>query len=333
MWSSAGMNVAQHHYQHYGDKEIIETVYPTAKRWLEFLHANTKDGLLEQYHKRNKGNHFLGDWLAPHSRSERGNSVEAVYFNNCVYAMNLETFIGFAKLLGHEDDVTFYSDRLNKLRPAIHAKFYNIENATYCTETQVQNAFALLTNVTPDNERAKVATFIHNDLNGKHPYFDMGSSGLTVLLKYFVANSEEGKTVAKILNKTEFPGYGYFVDQGENTWSEDWKIDVPSKIHTCYTGIAGWLIKGLCGIQPDAEHSGYKHSIIRPVIVDEATFAEASVESPYGQIFCRWTRQNDKDKNKDNVTLSVIIPPNTTATIYVDGKPIEVSAGKYEFQW
>ncbi|MDR0610093.1 MAG: glycoside hydrolase family 78 protein [Planctomycetaceae bacterium] len=326
MWSSAGMNVAMHHYQHYGDKQIIETVYSAAKRWLEFLNANTKDGLLQQYRKENNG-HFLGDWLAPHSRSEFGTSIQSVYFNNCVYAMNLETFIDFAKLLGHKDDVALYRERLKKLRPAIHAKFYNTESATYCTGTQVQNAFAILTNVTPDNERAKVATFIHNDLNGKHPYFDMGSSGLTVLLKYFVANSGEGKTVAAILNKTEFPGYGYFIDKGESTWPEDWKIDVPSKIHTCYTGIAGWLIKGLGGIQLDEMQPGYKHFIIRPVIVDETTFAEASAESPYGQIVSRWER------SKDNVTLSVIIPPNTTATVYVDGKPREVDAGKYEFKW
>ncbi|MDR1492470.1 MAG: glycoside hydrolase family 78 protein, partial [Planctomycetaceae bacterium] len=332
MWASAGMNVALHHYQYYGDKQIIEAIYPTAKRWLEFLNVNTKDGLLQQYRKHNKG-HFLGDWLAPHSRSEFGTSIQAVYFNNCVYAMNLETFIGFAKLLGRDDDVMLYGERLKKLRPAIHAKFYNKENATYCTQSQVQNAFALLTDITPNNERAKVAASIYNDLNGKHPYFDMGSSGLTVLLKYFVTTPDEGKTVAKILNKTEFPGYGYFIDKGESTWPEDWKIDVPSKIHTCYTGIAGWLIKGLCGIQPDAEHSGYKHFVIHPVIVDEVTFAEASIESPYGQIFSRWTRSEDKDKNKNNVTLSVVIPPNTAATVYVNGKPTEVSAGKYEFRW
>jgi alpha-L-rhamnosidase len=129
------------------------------------------------------------------------------------------------------------------------------------------------------------------------------------------------------LNKTEFPGYGYFVDQGESTWPEDWKIDVPSKIHTCYTGISGWLIKGLFGIQPDTKRPGYKHFIIRPQIVDEATFAEASLESPYGQIFCRWERSND------GVTLFVIIPPNTTATVSLpDGTNADpIRAGKYKF--
>ncbi|MDR1170147.1 MAG: glycoside hydrolase family 78 protein [Prevotellaceae bacterium] len=308
MWSSAGMNVAQHHYQHYGDRRVIETVYPTAKRWLEFLHANTKDSLLQQYRQHNKGQ-FLGDWLAPHSRSEFGSSVQAVYFNNCVYAMNLETFIQFAKLLGRDDDAALYGERLEKLRPAIHAKFYRGDNATYCDGTQVQNAFALLTGVTVESERAKVEAYIHDDLNGEHPYFDMGSSGLTVLLKYLVAHPEEGETTAKIMNKTTFPGYGYFIEQGENTWPEDWKIDVPSKIHTCYTGVAGWFTKGLCGIQPDSD--GYSHFTIKPCIVDEVDFAEASVASPYGDIVSRWERKGSE------IILSVTVPPNSSATVYI----------------
>jgi len=87
---------------------------------------------------------------------------------------------------------------------------------------------------------------------------------------------------------------------------------VPSKIHTCYTGIAGWFVKGLCGIQPDELHPGYKSFIIRPAIVDEANFAEASVESPYGKIFSRWERTVD-----GQLALSVIIPPNTEATVYI----------------
>jgi alpha-L-rhamnosidase len=308
MWSSAGMNVAQHHYQHYGDREIIETVYPTAKRWLEFLHANTKDGLLEQYRLHHNG-HFLGDWLAPHSRSEFGGSVQSVYFNSCVYAMNLETFVQFAKLLGRDDDAALYGERLENLRKTIHAKFYNGENATYCDGTQVQNAFALLTGVAAESEQERVTAHIHNDLNGEHPYFDMGSSGLTVLLKYLVAHPEEGETAAKIMNKTTFPGYGYFIEQGESTWPEDWKIDVPSKIHTCYTGIAGWFTKGLCGIQPGSD--GYRQFAVKPFIVDEVDFAEASIASPYGDIISRWERKDSK------IILSVTVPPNTSATVYI----------------
>jgi alpha-L-rhamnosidase len=323
MWSSAGMNVAWHHFQHYGDKRIIELAYPTAKRWLEFLRNNTKDGLLKQYRRPP---HFLGDWLAPYSRKESGKTPQAVFFNNCVYVMNLETFVRFANLLGKADDAALYGKRLAELRPAIHAKFYDATKGSYCTGTQVQNAFALLTGIVPESERARVAASIHNDLNGKHPYFDMGSSGLYVLLRYFVATSEEGATVAKILNKTSFPGYGHFIAQGESTWPEDWKINVPSRIHTCYTGISGWLIKGLCGIQIDPEQPGYKHFFVRPQFSEEVSFAEAEIDSPQGKIATHWERKDGRIK------LSLLVPPNTRATVVLPWKTETVTAGKYEWE-
>jgi alpha-L-rhamnosidase len=351
MWSSAGLNVAYEHYMHYGDKQILELIYPVAVRWLEFLHANVSDGLLRKYRKDAK--HFLGDWLAPGSRNEWGSSRQALYFNNCVYAMNLETFVKIANLLGKYGDVALYGERLAILRPAIHAEFYDPDTGYYCDGNQVQQAFAVITSVTPDSIRIRAEASITNNMRNEKQYFDMGSSGLTVLLHYLADHPETAPLAASILNKTEFPGYGYFIDQGESTWPEDWKIDVPSKIHTCYTGIAGWFTKGLCGIQPDEKNAGYKHFVVRPFIIDEVDFAEASIGSPYGEIVSHWERKDNR------IILSITVPPNTSATVYIptsnpeqiteNGNPlnvaegitpkgadngyvvVEVTSGKYEF--
>jgi alpha-L-rhamnosidase len=309
MWSSAGLNVAWEHYLHYADTQILELIYPTAKRWLEFLHANVHDGLLRKYRKHD--GQFLGDWLAPGSRNEFGSSTQALYFNNCVYAMNLETFIRIAGLLDKSEDVTLYGERLAGLIPAIHAEFYDPITGNYSDGTQVQQAFAVLTGVAKGSERVRTETSVADDMRSKHQYFDMGSSGLPVLMHYLVEHPETGELTASIFNKTTFPGYGYFLAQGETTWPEDWKIDVPSKIHTCYTGVAGWFTKGLCGIQPDRDNAGYKHFIVKPTIVTEVDFAEASVGSPYGNIVSRWERKENK------IIMSVTVPPNTSATVYI----------------
>jgi alpha-L-rhamnosidase len=309
MWSSAGLNVAWEHYLHYGDRRILELVYPTAVRWLEFLQAHVSKGLLRQY--RDSERQFLGDWLAPGSRREFGSSPQAVYFNNCVYAMNLETFVKMANLLGKPDDAVLYGNRLAALLPAIHAEFYDPNTGNYCDGNQVQQAFAVLTGVARDSVRARVEASVINNMRNEKQYFDMGSSGLTPLLHYLVDHSETAGIAASILNKTEFPGYGYIIDQGETTWPENWKIDVQSKIHTCFTGIAGWLTKGLCGIQPDERNAGYKHFTVRPFIVDEVDFAEASVDAPYGEIVSRWERKDNR------IILSVTVPPNTSATVYI----------------
>jgi alpha-L-rhamnosidase len=350
MWSSAGLNVAWEHYLHYGDRQILELIYPTAVRWLEFLHANVSDGLLRKY--REHDGQFLGDWLAPGSRNEFGSSSQALYFNNCVYAMNLETFIKIAKLLNKPEDAARYNERLAGLRPAIHAEFYDSITGNYSTGTQVQQAFAVMTGLS-EHDRLRTERSVTDDMRDKHLYFDMGSSGLPVLLRYLSDRPETAELTASVLNKTEFPGYGYFIAQGETTWPEDWKIDVPSKIHTCYTGIAGWLTKGLCGIRPDADQVGYKHFTVKPFIVGNVDFAEATVGSPYGDVVSRWERREDR------IILSVTVPPNTSATVYIpaprpdhvteSGKPlneaegvtqngaenkyisVDVLSGKYEF--
>jgi alpha-L-rhamnosidase len=309
MFGCAGLNVAAEHYLNFADAQILELIYPSAKKWLEFLNTHTVDGLLVPYDKH-KGK-FLGEWAAPNGRTEYGDSPQSKYFNNCVYAMNLADFIGFAKMLNRLDDVAFYSQRLDSLKRRIHEEYYNAETGTYSDGNQAQQAFALLTGITPENLKPAVVARLHRELTETHPYFDVGSAGLPVLLPYLINHPEEGEATAKILAKTDCPGYGYFIKRGETTMPEYWEVDVPSRIHTCYVGIASWFIKGLCGIQPDAGNTGYQSFIIRPIIVPEVDFAEASVESPYGKIVSRWERKNNQ------TILSVTVPPNTSATIHI----------------
>jgi alpha-L-rhamnosidase len=309
MWSSAGLNVAWEYYIHFGDRRILELVYPSAKRWLAFLHNHTDDGLLTSY-KEHWG-HFLGDWAAPAQRLERGDSPQARYFNNCVYVMNLETATQIAERLGYPDDAALYRERVRALKERIQAAFFHPETNTYFDGLQVQQAFPLLTGITPKRLRPAVAAHFREELSERHPYLDMGSSGLPVLLRFLVAHPEYGALVSDHLSKTTEPSYGYFLERGETTWPEYWNVEVDSRIHTCYTGIASWFVKGLCGIQPDAAHPGYRSFLVRPVVVPELSFAEASVETPYGLVFSRWERR------KKNVRLSVTVPPNTMATVYI----------------
>ncbi|MDR2849245.1 MAG: family 78 glycoside hydrolase catalytic domain [Verrucomicrobiota bacterium] len=309
MWSSAGLTAGWEHYLQFGDTRTLELIYPSAKRWLEFLRQNTKDGLLVSY-TQNKG-HFLGDWTAPGTRYEYSNSAEAACFNNCVYAMNLETAVKIAQALGHAEDIARYGGQLDALRSRIHETYYKPDSATYLDGRQVRQAFALLTGVTPENLRPAVAAKIAEDMRGAHPYFDMGSSGVPVLLRFVVEYPGFGPLVSETLAKTAEPGYGYFLARGETAWPEDWNSKVPSRIHTCYTGIASWFIKGLCGINPDPARPGYRQALIRPVLVPEVDFAEASVESPYGTIASRWERKDGR------LELRVTVPPNSTARVFI----------------
>ena len=328
MWSSAGQNIARAFYQNFGDQRILELAHPSGKRWLEFLHTKVKDGLLRNYDKH--WGKFLGDWAAPEQRKERGDSPEAEFFNNGVYAMNLADFIESARILNKPEEVALYSARLEDLRKQVHAAYFDPTKSTYCNGTQVQLAFALLSGITPESLRPAVAASLDKELAAK-PYLDMGSSGLPILLKYLIERTDRSAPLYQHLSSTTEPSYGYFLKRGENTWPEYWNVDVPSRIHTCYTGISSWLTKTIAGIRPDPEHPGFQSFIIHPLPGGDLTFAEASMESPYGTISSRWER-------KDSTMLfNVTIPANSQATLYVPtidapgltegGKPASESSG------
>ena len=308
MWSSAGLNIAWEFHQTFGDKRILELTYPSSKRWLEFLDSKVEGGLLRNYDKH--WGKFLGDWAAPEQRKERGDSPEAGFFNNCVYAMNLAEFVAIARLLEKPGDVDLYNRRLEALKKQVHATYFDPNKNIYCNGTQVQLAFALLTGITPESLRPAVMRSLDKDLSGK-TYLDMGSSGLPVLLKYMTERSDNSAVLYQHLSRTTEPSYGYFIKRGESTWPEYWNVDVPSRIHTCYTGISSWLIKSVAGIRPDPDHPGFQSFIIKPVPGGDLAFAEASTESPYGTISSRW------DKKGRALRLKVTIPANSQAIVYV----------------
>ncbi|MCX6938772.1 MAG: family 78 glycoside hydrolase catalytic domain [Verrucomicrobia bacterium] len=313
LWSSGGLNLAWEFHLNTGDTRVLEAMYEPAKKWLEFLHFHTADGLLQPTDK--KPQKFLGDWAAPGGRKEQGDTPEAKFFNNCVYAFNLEEVIGMAKALGKPEDASFYNTRLQELRKNIHATYFDATKNSYSKGTQVQLAFALLTGVVPEALRPAVIQSLKKEFTAK-PYFDMGSSGLPMLLKFVTENAETGRQVYPLASSTEMPSYGHFLKMGESTWPEYWSVNVASKIHTCYTGISGWFIKSVAGIRPDPEKPGYKSIIIKPIIGGDLTFAEGTSESLYGTITSRWERKGN------SLDLKVTIPANSQATVHVPGSDV-----------
>ena len=164
----------------------------------------------------------------------------------------------------------------------------------------------------------------------------------------------------KIATRTEYPSWGYMVGKGATTIWELWNGNTAdpamnSGNHLMLIGdLYIWMNRYLAGIRPDPERPGYKHIVIRPSLLGDLQFVRAWRECPYGRIVSHWKREGNK------LTLSITIPPNTTATVYVPaqdgsqvtegGKPagqaegvkflrmeedvavFEVGAGQYRFK-
>lgn len=309
LWSSAPVTLSWEYYRAYGDLRQLETGYVTMKKWVDYLHQHVSDeGVLTAYESPSR---FLGDWATPHG-SEYGNTEAAKLFNNCVYAYCLYVTAKSARALGLEDEAATYEQRLADLRPSVHRKWYNEATGLYHDGRQLSLAFPLFVGVTPEHLRESVLEKFITEIKENKPYLDTGSSGLPILLKFIVDHLKRPDLIHHCLQSTEMPSYGYFLKRGETTWPEYWEVDnIPSRIHTCYTGISGWFTRGVAGIHPDPEHPGMQRFIIKPKLVGDLSWVKARSASLYGEIVSQWSRSGK------HASFVIEVPPNTTATVSI----------------
>jgi alpha-L-rhamnosidase len=78
--------------------------------------------------------------------------------------------------------------------------------------------------------------------------------------------------------------------------------------------IAGWLYRCVAGIIPDTEGAGYHNFVIKPSLIGDLTWVKTHYESVYGRIESNWQRKGDQ------LSMSIIVPASTTATIFVPTK-------------
>lgn len=352
LWSSAPLTLTWEFYRAYGDKRLLERAYPVLQRWLAYLQkAVTPDGVLMPYARTSR---FLGDWATPHG-SEYGDTPAAQLFNNCVYAYDLTVMVEISRALGRDDDAQKYQSLLTDLRFNAHRHFFNPETGKYLDGRQMSMLFPLYTRITPEPLRQSVLELLKRDLAEKG-YLDTGSPGLPIMLKCVLEDLRQPELLYPCLTRTAFPGYGFFLARQETAWPEYWEIDgIDSRIHTCYTSIAGYFTKGIGGIQSDPASHGMQRFVVCPWCPDTLSYARTSTASLYGPITCNWRRDAKR------MTLELSVPPNSRATVRLpvpvsveiteSGVPLgralgitqqnpignrptfEAAAGQYLFQW
>jgi alpha-L-rhamnosidase len=122
-----------------------------------------------------------------------------------------------------------------------------------------------------------------------------------------------------LLTKTA-PSWLYPVSVGATTIWEQWEAwdgkkaqgGMNSLNHYAFGAVGEYLFGMVGGIQPDAP--GYKRIRIKPVVRDGLTWAKADYDSIHGRIASHWKREGDQ------LTMEVMIPANTIATVYVPAR-------------
>jgi alpha-L-rhamnosidase len=315
MWKANNPLTVWETYRMLGDKKVLEDNYESMQKWMGWLykHSNaTTGGALKIGQQGKREMPGLGDWCTPRGNFwTSSNSPDAAHFNNCLYAFMLDNAMRIAEELGKTEDAKIYKERLKIQQEATHKLSYNPETGKYLKGYQVDQAFALLSGVTPESEKEKVEAQLENNVLYDFPYYDTGSSGQALYTRYFTESGERMDLIYELLKDKHHPSYGYFLEQGKTVWPERWSAIGNSQIHTCYTGIGGYFIKGFGGIRPNSEQLGMQSMIIKPAPVGDLTFANTEYESMYGNVVVNWKKEGK------GASFHVEVPVNTTAEIYL----------------
>jgi alpha-L-rhamnosidase len=296
-------------YERYGDRRLLEDNFPTMQAWLRFLETKSNKDLLVRWGGEWD---FLGDWLWPGADGVNGDTRETLFFNNCYWIYNLETAARVADVLSQHDAAAGYRRRAEQVRRAVHQAFYNPKDASYVNGMQAYLALALLVDLPPAKDRPAVWKRLEQEiLVHRQGHIGAGITGGAMLFRA-LQRADRPDLVLPMALKEDYPGWGDMLRQGATTFWESWEGKL-SLLHSSYLYIGGWFHEGLAGIRPSPAAPGFQHFIIKPGVFarDSVDWVRGSYDSLYGEIRSDWQWKDGK------LRLEVVVPVNTTATVYV----------------
>ncbi|MCX6878132.1 MAG: family 78 glycoside hydrolase catalytic domain [Verrucomicrobia bacterium] len=329
-WGGAGQALTWRNYLYYQDTRIVERNFDACRRHIEAIEAHAKDGVVRAFGGQWD---FIGDWVPPERGMDTNNwppKPAAEFFNNCYRLYLREQWARMAEVLGRQDEAKAMQTELARLRPLVHAAFYDKDKQFYVLDEQSYYLMPLMTGVVPEELRPTIMNKLEECVRvTRKGHLDTGMLGTYFLMNYLM-DIGRNDLLWLIVTQKDYPGWGYMLEKGATTWWEQWNGHW-SQIHSCFTSLDAWFYQGLAGIRPDPAKPGFKHIIVKPAVVGDLTWVKCHHDSPYGRIISNWKREGQK------LTLEVTIPPNTTATVYVpakvatgvteSGKPADQAAG------
>ena len=297
-WQLAFPFVLKQLYDFYGDKRILETCYPAFVKQMRGMQSKAIEGLF----------HWgTGDHESLELRTD-------AFASSAFYYHHARLIAEFAAILGETEDATRYLQLSERIRNTIIQKFYVPGTGRFDNATQTAQIMALYYGFSPEPKLS--FDFLLNEY-ARHDWHNItgifGSKmGFDVLRRY-----DRNDVAYRLANQRTYPGWGFMVENGATTLWETWKYpdNAPSQNHPMFGSTEEWFYRSLLGI--NAAKPGFSEIIIKPQPAGDLQWAKGSYQSIRGKIVSDWQIVDNA------IILSVEIPANTSATIYVPTSGIE----------
>jgi hypothetical protein len=304
-WGDAGWICPYTIYRTYGDTNVIVDHYASFKTYGQYLAGYATNYTIPSL----PGDY--GDWL------NLGGGATSLVIDTAFYAYYAQAMSEMAAAIGNTSDAATYATLRGNIANAF-AGFFTTNGAFSDGSSQTGYGLAFTLSLVPASLRPQAAQQFANTIAQFDDHLATGFIGTPRLLPALHAMGRDDLAYQILLQKT-YPSWLYQVTLGATTMWERWdgwtpgggfeSVTMNSFNHYAFGAVGQYLYGSVAGI--NAASPGYKTVLIEPVPGSGINWANSSYSSVRGPISSAWT-------NVGNLfNLTVAIPPNTTAQVWV----------------
>ena len=354
-WGDSSVWIPYQMYLMYGDREILEEHYDTAKRWVEYsLRCMREKNPLyadKPWYKNGDGDYIYdtrfhyGEWNEPlppapevmELFAKGGTAADFVTFMarygrpevaTAYTKRSCDNLAHMARILGKTEDAELYAALSEKIKAA-YDKYLIGAGGEIQSGHQAAYVRALALDMAGAEKKPLVLSQLKKELAAANDHLNTGFLSTVYLLPTLVDNGLVDEAF-RILEQTTAPGWLHPITLGATTMLENWDgMDVfrDSFNHYSFGAVCQFLFEYVAGIRPTFDAPGFREFELKPIVGGSLTWAEGSYKTRYGVIRSRWERDGAK------ILYFCEIPQNTTARLTLpDGKMVTLPGGEYSFQ-
>lgn len=304
-WDAAMFVIPEEMRRHYGDVAILAEMYDGQKRLVDY----TLGVMAAPDFRRDRG---LGDYAGtgPYGPTDGAASAYLFYM--------VDTLSQNARRLGRVEDAEHYAVVAGEVRDAYTRKYWNAEAGRYepppgadgrpAPYSQTMNVLPVAFGMAPEGEVQRIIDGLAEDLRARDYAPTMGVYSLRHAL-LLLSDHGHGDVVWGMIQRTEQPGWGYWLENDISSMLEGWGLGSRSWNHHYFALVSDWFVKGLAGLRPI--EPGYARIQVRPFLPDGLDHAGVSLRTPRGEAVSRWNREGGQ------VVLEVVVPGAAEAEVWL----------------
>ncbi|KAJ9095069.1 hypothetical protein QFC20_006757 [Naganishia adeliensis] len=312
----------------FGDRRILLDQYESMTVWLDKGVKRGRNGLYSPDLIQ------LGDWLDPKAPPEDPADcrTDSHLVANAYLVHVTKAVSDISKIIGKSTEAERYAADSARLKREFQREYIS-PSGRMVSDSQTALALAIQFDLFLDeSQRQHAAERLAFLVTREKFKVATGFAGTPIILQALCATGNLPMAY-RMLQESKAPSWLYAVLMGSTTMWERWDSMLPDgKInpgemtsfnHYALGSVAAFMHNVIGGLVP--LEAGWKKIRIQPQPGGTLTSANTRHISPYGEVSCEWEIRGDK------LYVSVVVPPNTTASVILPGIKEELGSGRKEY--